>query len=216
MKDITGAAVIVDLVRSRHQEDRALAQSQVVEALDLVNRVRPSLIALRPTVGDEFQGMYASVHDALAATLIIRLALPEQLDCRFGIGIGDSREIDGNAGNPIRDGSAWWNARMAIEEAKRREDDRQPWVRTWVSVERTHERLADEAVTNAYLLCRDQLLSTQSPNSRRALLGQLLGQTQRDIAEALGVTQPTVSATLGKGSASALGASTQLLWRAAP
>lgn len=214
MTQITGAAVIVDLVRSRQQEDRSLAQAQVLEALAVANRAKPAPIELRPTVGDEFQGMFASVHDALAATLIVRLALPEHLDCRFGIGVGDSREIDDNAGNPIRDGSAWWNARMAIDEAKRREDDREPWVRTWVSVERTHEHLADAAITNAYLLCRDQLLASQSPNSRRALLGQLLGETQKQIADALSLTQPTVSATLGKGSAAALSASTQLVWSA--
>lgn len=215
METLTGAAVIVDLVRSRHHHDRSLAQAQVVEALGVVNRVRPAILELRPTVGDEFQGMYENLHDALAATLLVRLALPEQLECRFGIGVGESREIDDNAGNPIRDGSAWWNARVAIDEAKRREDDREPWMRTWVSVERTHEHLGDAAITNAYLLCRDQLLSTQSPNSRRALLGQLLGETQREIAQALGVTQPTVSASLGKASASALSASTQLIWQGA-
>jgi predicted XRE-type DNA-binding protein len=211
MNEFEGAAVIVDLVRSRQHADRALAQRQVIEALEVANRARPAIIPLRPTVGDEFQGMYATLRDALAATILVRLALPDDLDCRFGIGVGDSRDIDDNAGNPIRDGSAWWNARAAITETKTREDDREPWLRTWVSVERTHENLADAAITNAYLLCRDQLLATQSPNSRRALLGQLLGETQREIAEALGVTQPTVSATLGKGSASALSASTQLL-----
>ena len=211
MTDFEGAAVIVDLVRSRQHADRALAQRQVVDALEVANRAKPALIPLRPTVGDEFQGMYANLHDALAATILVRLALPDDLDCRFGIGVGVSRDIDDNAGNPIRDGSAWWNARAAITETKSREDDREPWLRTWVSVERTHQHSADAAITNAYLLCRDQLLATQSPNSRRALLGQLLGETQREIAEALGVTQPTVSATLGKGSASALSASTQLL-----
>jgi hypothetical protein len=215
MDGFDGAAVIVDLVRSRQHADRSLAQQQVIAALAVANRAKPALIELRPTVGDEFQGMYSSIRDALTATLLVRLALPDDLDCRFGIGVGQSRDIDDNAGNPIRDGSAWWNARAAITEAKTREDDREPWLRTWVSVEHSHEHLADAAITNAYLLCRDQLLSTQSPNSRRALLGQLLGETQREIAEALGVTQPTVSATLGKGSATALSTSTQLIMEAA-
>ncbi len=215
MNGFDGAAVIVDLVRSRQHADRVLAQHQVIEALEVANRARPALIALRPTVGDEFQGMYSSIRDALAATLLVRLALPDDVDCRFGIGVGHSRDIDDNAGNPIRDGSAWWNARTAITEAKSREDDREPWLRTWVSVDPAHDHLVDAAITNAYLLCRDQLLDTQSPNSRRALLGHLLGETQREIAEALGVTQPTISAALGKGSASALAASAGLILEAA-
>jgi len=211
MDTYTGAAVIVDLVRSRQHPDRALAQKQVLEALGVANTARPALIALQPTVGDEFQGMYATIHDALAATLLVRLALPEHLDCRFGIGLGESRDISTDSSTTIRDGSAWWNAREAITETKRREDDREPWLRTWVAADISEET----AITNAYLLCRDQLIATQSPNSRRALLGQLLGETQREIAESLGVTQPTVSATLGKGSATALSASTHLVLEAA-
>ncbi|MDH6181335.1 hypothetical protein M2152_001517 [Microbacteriaceae bacterium SG_E_30_P1] len=210
MNDLTGAAVIVDLVRSRHHPDRALAQQRIVDALDSVGERIPALLPLQPTVGDEFQGMYGSIHDALTATLLIRLSLPDDLDCRFGIGIGESRDIS-DGPTPIRDGSAWWSARAAIGEAQRRENDDEPWLRTWIDVDPGHTHLADAAITNAYLICRDQLLSSQTPNSRRALLGHLLGETQHETAAALGVSQPAVSRALAKGSATAITASTHLI-----
>ncbi len=55
----TGVAVIGDVVGSRwkHQTDW---HASLVAALDRVNEQVPAVQRLAPTVGDEFQGLYAT------------------------------------------------------------------------------------------------------------------------------------------------------------
>lgn len=67
---------------------------------------------LRITLGDEFQGRFATVGAALAATLRLRLAMARAGDIRFGVGWGDTTVLDADG---TQDGPAWWAARAAIE-----------------------------------------------------------------------------------------------------
>ena len=200
------AAVIADIVGSRRMPDRASAQRTLDAAIARVEAefsvaVRP----LRPTVGDEQQGVFPSLESALASLLLLQLALPEGVACRFGIGIGAVTVIESAAGD-ISDGPGWWAARAAIDRAHALQDRLVPRARTIVVAgEEEHALMASHlAVVNAYLLARDELVGAMSARARRLVYGRCLGVTQRELAEAEGITQSAVSQALAAARAPGL------------
>lgn len=181
-------AVIGDLVGSRDQPSRAAAQQQLLQALTATNERLPALQRLEPTIGDELQGVYDNLRDALHATLLVRLALPESMDCRFGIGAGDLEIVGESAYGLTQDGPAWWSARTAIDTAKGL--SRQvPGLRTRI-VRPEHE---EGDVLNAYLLCRDTIVSAFDARQRRIAWGVLEGRTLAAIAKDEGISTSAVS-----------------------
>ncbi|GAA1869172.1 hypothetical protein GCM10009715_15370 [Paeniglutamicibacter psychrophenolicus] len=123
----TVVPVIMDIVGSRSHDDREASQRTIESAFtDIASHVT-ALEDWEATVGDEFQ----AVPDALRATLMLRLALPEDSDCRFGIGFGTNRSVASQSTARIQDGPGWWAARAAIDEARRREKARNPALRSW-------------------------------------------------------------------------------------
>jgi len=211
-------AVIVDVSKSRSHADRRALQEEIEEAFGRVNDAVDSLQPLAPTVGDEFQAVYATVAAAARATLLARLHLPDGVDCRFGLGLGEVAEIGTGVAGVLQDGSAWWSARRAIDEARRHEYSRLGFVRTWFTsstAEQNADDASSEALMNAYLLGRDQIIGSMNPRSRRLLLGQLLGTTQSDLAAQEGITQSAVSQNLSRSGANALIAGDALLLGAA-
>ncbi len=196
-------AVIADIIGSRALPDRAGAQSALDAALATVRRDGPvPETALHPIVGDEFQGVYRRLDDALAALLLLRLALPEGVDLRFGVGIGDVGVIPSSAGD-ISEGPAWWAARAAIEEVERMQRRTAPTLRTRVAAAEGEDASA-LPIVNAYLLARDELIGALSERTRRLVLGRCRGVTQRELAAAEGITQPAVSQSLTTAGASAI------------
>lgn len=199
-------AVILDIVGSRALDDRAGAQHALDDAVARVERDRPlAAQPLRPTVGDEQQGVYPTLDAALAALTLLRLALPDDIDCRFGIGIGPVEQIDSASGN-LPEGPGWWAARTAIEHVHALQKRTVPGARTWVVA---HETQPDAAhllarQANIALLSRDQLISGMSARTRRFTYGRCLGVFQRDLAAAEGVTQPAVSQALASSGAGAI------------
>ena len=112
MKPTACVALLGDLVASREAPDRSALHRHLLQAIRSANAGPQILDPLRVTAGDEFQGVFASVGAALAATFTLRAALhPAQ--ARFGLGIGSVQIID--AETNVQDGSAWWAARSAIE-----------------------------------------------------------------------------------------------------
>jgi len=205
-------AVLVDISKSRAHPDRGDLQSSIEGAFAAVNTLVPALQALEPTVGDEFQGVYDEIGIALRATLLARLQLPEGIDCRFGLGRGEVATIGSGVVGSVQDGSAWWTARKAIDEARKHEYSKLSFVRTWYRSSTPDDR---EGLVNAYLLGRDQLVSAMNPRARRLLRGQLLGETQAQLAAAEGITQSAVSQNLARSGANALVAGEALLAGAA-
>ena len=191
--------MIGDVVGSRARRQTTWHAS-LVAALDRVNEQVAAEQPLAPTVGDEFQGLYATPGAALRATLLVRLELDGELDCRFGIGVGGHRQI-GEGARPIQEGTAWWSARDAIITAKKLESVRQPTVRTWLRQEDAPEL---EASTNAYLLARDHLLTQMDARARRLLLGLIQGRTQVELAAREGIGQSAVSRNLRRNGAYAV------------
>lgn len=196
--DATGVAVIADLIGSRKVPDRALAQRQLGDTANRVNKLITPIQPLAATVGDEFQGLYADAASAFEATLLMRLWLPEGLDTRFGIGTGSYRTIS-TVPHDIQDGSAWWSAREAIDVAKAKQERRNPTVRTWYAVDAEHiGRFPDQQTACAYLISRDYIVGKMRPSTRAMLRGSLVGQTQTELANELGITQGTVSSAMRK------------------
>ena len=185
-------AVIGDVIGSRRLADRGGAQSRVVEALADVSRALPGVQPLEATVGDEFQGAYATLGEATRCTLLVRLALLPAIDVRCGIGVGETTVFDAQRTPWLQDGPAWWAAREAIEWMA---GPRRAAVRTWLVA--PDEPLTD--VVNAHLLCRDALVDRLNERGWRMLRRALLGESQQRIAEDEGVTKSAVSQQFSRG-----------------
>lgn len=199
-------AVIADIVASRHLSDRAAAQKSIADAVARVQADHPVASApLAAVVGDELQGEFARLSAALSWLLLFRLALPDEVDCRFGLGVGDVRPIALDD-RTIPEGPAWWAARAAIEHIERLQQRAAPFARTWIELaEGEDASMADAlALANAYALSRDQLVSAMSDRARRLTYGRCLGHSQRRLAEGEGITQSAVSQTLSAAGSAAI------------
>jgi hypothetical protein len=191
VKMMTSATLIGDLVGSRVAVDRRRLHDRLREVLDAVNDTAEPQTPLRITVGDEYQGSFATVGAAIATALRVRLALLPEADVRHGVGWG---EVTVLADEPrVEDGPGWWAARDAIEvvaEAEHRAATRR---------RRTAYRRApgtdgpDPAAVEAALMLRDHVVSGLSDRSVSVLRGLLVGSTQREIAERLAITGSAVS-----------------------
>jgi hypothetical protein len=187
------ATLIGDVVGSRTVADRAGTHRLMNQAL---REVAPD--AVDPpafTVGDEFQGAFASVGLAIQAALSLRLAVAPEIDVRFGLGWGAVTMLDETAG--IQDGPGWWAAREAIEWTATAQ--RQPGL----TLVRTSFRVAGEArgdvdAINAALICRDHLLGSLDDRSTRIVKALLTNQTKKDIATAEGISPSAVSQRAGR------------------
>ncbi|WP_460776505.1 SatD family protein [Microbacterium sp. GXF7504] len=213
MSDRIRAVVTADIIGSRSLPDRAGAQRAIDAAVARVESDLPTAQQpFTPTVGDELQAVYPTLEAALAAVLLLRLALPDGVDCRFGIGLGAVGVIPSAAGD-VAEGPGWWAARAAIETLHAKQVRALPNVRTWIGA-------ADDAdddtrrlvrTANAYAWSRDELVSAMSERTRRLVYGRCLGATQRALAETEGITQSAVSQALtAAGAAAVVAGFTQL------
>lgn len=202
-------AVILDLVDSRQIADRAAAQNLLERAFEVVNDAVEHEEPIAATVGDEFQAVFSSLADALEATLLARLAMPEGIDCRVGIGAGEIRAVGEGLTGVLQDGSAWWAAREAIDEAHRLADSRVPTLRSWYRGD-GDPSFAGAAV-NAYLLGRDYIVGGMSARERRLALGSWLGHAQSTLAAEEGISQSAVSQALRRAGVTALQAGVSAL-----
>lgn len=195
MTEKRAVAVIVDLVESRKMTDREARQAETEVAFRAVDALVAATEPLHPTVGDEFQAVYATLGDALVATAYARLFAPETVDIRSGIARGEIRRIATSSHASLQDGSAWWGAREAIDEAHKRAERRTPTLRSWF---RSIGPGAgeEEAIVNAYLLTRDHLIGAMTPRARRLAQWYITDTTQTDMARREGITQSAVSQSL--------------------
>jgi len=199
----SAVAVIADIVGSRGLDDRAAAQRALDEAILRVDADLPlARRALLPIVGDELQGVYDSTADAMASLLLLRLALPDGIECRYGIGVGTLGEVPSRAG-ALAEGPAWWAARDAIEIVHALQSRSIPGARTWI-VAAAGADAASARLSNAYLLARDQLVSDMTARTRRLVYGRLQGRTQAELARSERITQSAVSQALATAGAGAV------------
>ncbi|MFC0582745.1 SatD family protein [Micrococcoides hystricis] len=196
--------VIADIVQSRKLPDRAATQQAIQEAINAVEKPFAVPAGMKPTVGDEFQAVYASLAQARRILVQLKLSLPEEVELRFGIGVGEISQVSGTA---LQDGPGWYAARAAIEEAESRAKSAQSWVRSWVGDAADNSRVAD---LNSSLLLEDFLLSKMKPRERRLTLMALQGQTQIEMARVEKISQSAVSQSLQRSGGAALIAAIQL------
>jgi hypothetical protein len=213
------AVLLGDVVASKTHPDRALLQRRVQDALASVNEAVAGVQPLEVTIGDEFQGAYRSLAEAVRASLLVRLALLPEVDTRFGIGSGPVTVFDA-ARRPIsQDGPAWWAAREAIERVhwQQQRSGHERAARTWYVARDDGDEAGPTAepdvqrFVNAHLLCRDVLVPRDDARGIALLRGWLRGRTQAELAAELGISQPAVSQRLARTGAFALRDAQELL-----
>lgn len=206
--------LIGDIVASRQVADRELLQTQLARVLGELNEVLSPMMPLEPTVGDEFQGVFEDVAEAVRASLMVRLELQRVagVDSRYGLGEG-SVEIFLKTHPPSQDGPGWWAARDAIEASvKLAEAPQTSFVRTSFVPSRSSRDWGGEAAAlNAFLLCRDAMVDRMKQSNRNRLCGLMRGWSQSRIAAEEGATQGAISQSLARSGAFAILAAQQRL-----
>ena len=199
-------AVLADIVGSRRLDDRSAAQQVLDDAIagveiDLPLAAQP----LTPTVGDEQQGVYRDLGEAMVSLLMIQLRLPDGIGFRFGIGVGEVSAVE-SVHRELADGPGWYAARAAIDIVHSREGRAVPRARTWIVGAPGQDEVMEStiAASNAYLLVRDELVGAMSERERRLTYGRLIGRSQHELAEEEGISQPSVSKSLRSAGAAAL------------
>lgn len=213
------ATLIGDLIGSREYEDRASLQRVLDDALAEVNAELDPPQPLEATVGDEFQGIFASAAAAASAALQLRLTLlrDNEIDSRYGLGYGPVTVF--RHGTPVsQDGPGWWSAREAIERSRGLAGvGRTAFLRTcFVAAEGSGASPEEARELNALLLCRDAIVTQMRPRSQRLLLGLVLGRTQAELAAEEMISQPAVSQDLAASGAYAVEAAERALRGALP
>ncbi len=206
------ATLISDVVQSRATPDRPALHASLARLVAEGNERLGPVVPLRITVGDEFQGCFASVGEALHASLWLGLRDPD-IDLRHGIGWGGVTVL---AESPrIEDGPGWWAARDAIEAVKSDAGkSAQRHLRTsYRRAEGTARYAPEPDAVNAALMCRDQMIGSLSQRSLRLLRGTLAGRTQAELAEAEGISASAVSQRIRKDGVAVIVAADELLRR---
>lgn len=190
-------AIIGDVVRSRLEDQEAMFET-LTRAMDWVNGEIELLedIKLAPAAGDEIQGVSAHIAAALKCTLYVQLKLKGKYELRFGIGYGTTESYELAEPAVGRSGTAWWNARDAIdalsELQKKKKGLPKAAIRTRLSLGE-HGDFGTESLANGLLLFRDQIVQGMSQKDAMIALRLFAGQRQIDIAEELDVSQSRVS-----------------------
>ena len=170
---MTATTLIGDLIGSRASDDRRALHARFERALDEVNARFSPPTPMRMQVGDEYQGIFSTLGDALSASLLVRLALLPEGDIRHGIGRGDV-EVLGTSPR-VEDGPGWWAARAAMERVEQAEAKAATRTLHTAYVADASAPDADDALVNASLLLRDELVSGLSERSLSVLRGLLAG-----------------------------------------
>ncbi len=196
------AVVIGDVVDSKNVGSQETLFADLQEAHRWLDERVEAVEPMTSTVGDEFQGVYGSVRDALRATVLLRLHLRGRYDVRFGIGWGTVTTVAPEKAPLAQSGEGWWRAREAIEEAADLAG-RNGWPRTV----RTRVRGMAEPVQRlvlAFLLCQDQLLAAMDPKDARIAIGLFEGRLQAEMARELGIAQSSISRRQAENGASTI------------
>ena len=185
------ATLIGDLVSSRRSADRTGLHARLSEALTEVNRTCDPISPLRITVGDEYQGTFASPGAAVRAAWRVRVRMLPECDVRQGLGYGEVRVLQEQP--RVEDGPGWWLARDAVHAVEVAQDrPATSWRRTAFRTSATDPRPEAPWVEAVLVLC-DRAVGGLSPRSLSVLHGLLEGRSQREMATALGISPSAVS-----------------------
>lgn len=188
------ATLIGDLIGSRTSAERGRLHDAFAGAVARANEELDPVTPLRITVGDEFQGCFATVGAALQAAFRIRLWLRDDADLRQGVGWGSVTVLSDDP--LVEDGPGWWSARDAIEAVEAAES--RAASRSLHTAYRLPKNAEagdgpDPAAVNAALMARDQLVAAAGEQGLSVVAGMLSGMSQQEIARDLGVSPSAVS-----------------------
>jgi DNA-binding CsgD family transcriptional regulator len=189
-------ALVGDLVGSRRVTSRANVQMALDSALTTTSHLVPPVDRLEATVGDEFQGVYASFSAATLAALVVRLCLTGTVDVRCGIGAGGREVFAAHRRPMLQDGPVWWSARAALDTLGAPSNRLR---RTCYDGQNAGGLGPPSPFANAYLTTRDALVDRLNERARGMLLLALEGHSQRDIANVEGVSESAVSQAFARG-----------------
>ena len=202
-------ALIGDIVLSRTRGDRQALHDELSQALAEANSTVDSQDPLVITVGDEFQGVYATLGQALHASSVVRTAMHPRTDVRFGLGRGAVTTLDPVRG--IHDGPAYWAARDAITTVEERARKAQTRTSRTAYVGPDDHPGTVAAVQSA-LDCLDFMVGSMSTTSREILGGLMSAHTQQDLADRLGVSASAISQRVRRDGIGVAHESMQRLW----
>lgn len=192
--------MIGDVVGSRRHADRRRLQGRLDQALAASIGHSDPIQAPTMTIGDEFQGIYSSMDDALRATFVIQVAMVGQARIRFGLGHGPIVRLD-DRGPFGQDGPAWWDARAAIDAVKEAEESYGSPPHWSTAVGGDDPSLDPH---RRYLQLRDHVLAGIDEVDADIVRGLMQGDTQTAIAARLDIDKGAVSRRVGRHGISAL------------
>lgn len=205
------ATLIGDVVASRKAGDRTTLHDRLTALLAMINETCAPSTPLRITVGDEFQGAFATVGQALQASLRLRLGLLPDHDMRHGLGWGEVAVLQEDP--RVEDGPGWWAARDAIHEIQEAQEHPGSRFRRTAFRAAPGLRDPDPELIGAVLVLRDAAVGALSGRSVSVLRGLLAGRTQRELADELGISPSAVSQRVHGDGLAALVAADQGLGR---
>lgn len=170
------AALVGDVVGSRTVPDRRRLQEGMTQAL-------AGLGGLAMTIGDEFQGRYQTVGEAIDASLLVHLGTRHLTLVRIGIGWGEV-SVETTSGLLGQDGPAWWRARDAIEVLAGPSGAGRTAIDTGTSW---------DEILNAYLTLRDSVTADWDDVDVEIATALLDDDTQRRVANRLDLHPSSVS-----------------------
>lgn len=184
------AVLIGDIVASKEVAERNTLQHLFLEVLETANQTTSPATELRITRGDEFEGAYATIADAWAATLRLRLLMRQRgHDLWISVAWGEVTTMADADHAGVQDGPAWWTARSALTDLKQSPPQRTPDNRRTVFT----ADIAGHKLLEVGASLRDELIAGLDESDATITIGLLDGATQVRIAEALGVTPGVVS-----------------------
>jgi len=197
-KNILFSVLTGDVVNSSRLDNQNRVKLPVIlkASFNLVKSILPDAIHSPFTIfrGDSFQGVLLKPADALKAALLIRAQLifnfsgpllREAIDARIAIGIGTINFLPKNRKSSEGDGQAFQLSGSGLDNMKKHQHlvIRTPW-----------NEIDEEFATECALL--DGLINHWSAAQAEAVLKQLQGLTQEDMARKIGITQPAVVSRL--------------------
>ena len=201
------ATVIGDIVESKQAREREMLQHLFVEVLDIANRTTSPTTALRITRGDEFEGSYATIAAAWAATLRLRLLMKERgHDFWLSVAWGEVTAFPGSIDAAAQDGPAWWTARDALTDLKQSSRQKTPENRRTVFT----TDLPESGLLEIAAGLRDEVIAGIDESDAAIALGLLDGATQASIAQRLHVTPGVVSRRAHRNGLLSLAASAKI------
>ncbi len=193
-------AIIGDLIDSRKILDRKQVQINLKEALEKINTKYDAHIASKFTItlGDEFQGLLTRGSPILSIVSQIEQALfPQKV--RFGVGIG-GMTTDINKEQALgSDGPAYYHAREAVNYLKEGEKKKEsPAADIRLIMGRKNSPIVE--LLNTLLFLMTAVKDSWTDRQRETIWAMMDdNDTQTQVAEKLGITQPSVQKNLDKG-----------------